>query len=475
MPGEFLVNVQGGGQVCVARDLSNMTTFVLLEQETWFEEELGFVRACVAEGEAAVDVGANVGVFSIALAASVGATGKLLAVEPAAATAAMLRRTLKDGAMPQARVLQAALSDRAGRATLEIGDSPELSALTEAPADGRRTEAVELQRLDDAAAGLGSVTFVKIDAEGHEVSVARGGERLLRRDEPLVMFEVRQGAGFDYSLLDYLGSLGYRGYQLVPGLGVLAPFDRTAPVDPSLLNLFACTPGRARALAREGLLSGAVGGGVPGTDLAPEAREYLDGLPGANRPALGNHARALELFAALQSATAEPGEELALLVDAHRLAALAFAEKPSLPRGLTHVRLSADLRLRTEAIATLATLLRCVEQPARLDLDEPCLPPVPRFAALDPGTDANHWLQSAVVESYLRLSSYSSAFQGGAAIPMLDYLRQRPYYCAEMERRRQLLRMIGGQQSGPEAHSLLTQAAPDNLNPWFWTGQWPER
>lgn len=469
---DFFVNVHGGARVCVPPMLSNLTTYVLLEQETWFEDELGFVRACLAPGECAVDVGANFGLFTAAMAAAVGARGSVLAFEPAAATASFLRETLAANGLTQVQPTQAALSDRPGHALLEIADSPELNALTETPAAGRETERVDLLTLDDVmrAHDAAQVSLVKIDAEGHELQVGKGARRTLLGHEPLVMFEIKHGTSVEYRLLDFLQTLGFEAYRLLPGPGVLVPYRRDAPLDDYQLNLFGCTPGRAQALHAAGLL--VPPGGAPEAEPSDtaEARDYVQSLPGPGLAVRSPDAlaRALVHYALLQTADLDPEQEAAHLAQALGHARLACSEKPSLARLLTLARLAADAGERRIAVDSLATLKSMVGA-GRVQLDEPCLPPHARYAGLEWRDDPTQWVQCAVVESFERLCAFSSAFQGPPALTPLEYLRARRFYCAQMERRRQLLLMRSGRQAGPEPHPLLVKTAGDNLNPWFWS------
>ncbi|HXV07995.1 MAG TPA: FkbM family methyltransferase [Burkholderiales bacterium] len=469
---DFFVDVQGGARVCLPPTLSNITTYVLLEQETWFEDELDFVRVCLGPGDCAVDVGANFGVFTTAMAAAVGGGGSVLAFEPAASTAAFLRETLSANGLTQVQAVQAALSDRPGSALLEIGDSPELNALAEAPQAGREAERVELLRLDDVMRRHGGMqlSLIKIDAEGHELQVSKGAQRTLLAHEPLVLFEIKHGPSVEYRLLDFLQTLGFEAYRLLPGPGVLVPHRRDMPLDDFQLNLFGCTPGRARALNAAGLL--ALPGAAPAAETADsrEARDYLQTLPGP-APAAGSadaHAQALLHYALSQTPAATPEEKAAQLGQALRLARRACSEEASLARLLTLTALAAGAGERRAAVDTLATLKGMVDV-GHAQLSEPCLPPHPRYAALPWRESPVEWVECAVVESFERLCAFSSVFQGPAALPSLEYLRSKRFYCAQMERRRQLLRMRSGRQPGPQPHPLLIDTAPDNLNPWFWS------
>ena len=71
---ELYVRVKGGGEICVPA--SSMSAYVLLEQEDWFEKEIAFVRRMLRPGMRVIDIGANYGTYTLAMARAVGLEGK---------------------------------------------------------------------------------------------------------------------------------------------------------------------------------------------------------------------------------------------------------------------------------------------------------------------------------------------------------------------------------------------------------------
>ncbi len=102
--------------------------------------------------------------------------------------------------------------------------------------------------------GWSDIAFVKLDAEGHEERILKGAAKFLAAASPLVMYEIKAGERVNLDLVDAFRTLEYDSYRLVPGLGVLVPFDATQNIDPYQLNLFACKRDRAEMLARKELL-----------------------------------------------------------------------------------------------------------------------------------------------------------------------------------------------------------------------------
>ena len=66
-----------GVTIALPDNLSVISTYVLLEQHDWFEDEIRFLRALIKPGMRALDVGANFGVYTLALAHAVGSTGRV--------------------------------------------------------------------------------------------------------------------------------------------------------------------------------------------------------------------------------------------------------------------------------------------------------------------------------------------------------------------------------------------------------------
>jgi hypothetical protein len=76
------------------------------------------------------------------------------------------------------------------------------------------SQQVRLCRLDDLCRDMrGRISFVKIDVEGHELEVLRGGIETLRRHRPNLLIEIEQRHSPVpiFHTLDFLASLGYAG------------------------------------------------------------------------------------------------------------------------------------------------------------------------------------------------------------------------------------------------------------------------
>lgn len=156
------------------------------------------VRALLARGSCSTfyDVGANQGVFTL-IASRFVPSGNVVAFEPVAGTAAMLERNLRFNGYRGTVIERLALGSAEGLSTFfecPGGDGSVYSGLRP-PASDVPFEPVEVQipvvTLDSYVDNSGIVPeFLKIDVEGGELDVLKGGVRLLEESPPLLLAEI---------------------------------------------------------------------------------------------------------------------------------------------------------------------------------------------------------------------------------------------------------------------------------------------
>lgn len=137
------------------------------------------IRSLVPAGGIAVDVGAHEGFVSLLLADVVGASGRVIAVEPNPENVTVLERNLTHNIATNVEIVDAAMDDREGTVTLyrslNEGAWGSLDAYSfhhpNAPVTVRATTLdAELMPRD-----LPRLDFLKVDTEGRELEVFRGG------------------------------------------------------------------------------------------------------------------------------------------------------------------------------------------------------------------------------------------------------------------------------------------------------------
>jgi FkbM family methyltransferase len=177
--------VRVGGDLLFA-DSPDRLLAALVWKWGWQEaNERRFVARVVNRGAVAVDVGANIGLFTLTLARFVGPGGRVHAVEPEPANARALARAIQAAGYRQVRLHRVAAADRAGRTVLHLSGCNRGDHRTILKAGTRDTIEVPAVRLDDLLIDEPQVDFIKIDVQGAEVAVIQGLEGTLR-DHPEV-------------------------------------------------------------------------------------------------------------------------------------------------------------------------------------------------------------------------------------------------------------------------------------------------
>lgn len=196
-------------------------------REGMYEPETVRVFAALLSPRMTVlDVGANIGQYTLVAAGRVGPEGQVHAFEPSPHLAGRLKENLALNGITNVVVNEVAVSDAVGEAVLSCPDpdNPGENTIVSTGADGRPTASVPVKTttIDTylAERGVSRVDMVKIDIEGAELLALRGAAALLARDDaPLFVMELNPrtlsygGAGSG-DLLDLLKQHGYAFYPI---------------------------------------------------------------------------------------------------------------------------------------------------------------------------------------------------------------------------------------------------------------------
>jgi len=214
--------------------------------------EIAWLLRTVKPGQTVLDVGGHKGAYTFWLRRAVGGHGQVVTFEPQPVLAKRLKALAKS--WRNVRVEWLALSSKEGELELHVpkgGPSPGATLETRGT-EGFDTVKVPVTTLDlyDAAQDLGRVSLIKVDVEGHELEFFKGGETVLRRDKPILIFEceARHRPDGVKPVFEWLQSLGYRGhFFLGTDLRPLSEFDpvkhQTRGQDPYCNNFVFQVPG----------------------------------------------------------------------------------------------------------------------------------------------------------------------------------------------------------------------------------------
>lgn len=144
----------------------------------------------VRPGDCVLDIGANVGYYTLLLSKLVGPTGHVFAFEPIAQTAEVLLFMCKFAPHRNITVFQMAASDRAGLIGFDIplAGSGLPDYFRASMGAGQDIYCAPLDSFQFPA----RISFIKLDAEGSEAAVLRGAQRLISSDRPTILSECRE-------------------------------------------------------------------------------------------------------------------------------------------------------------------------------------------------------------------------------------------------------------------------------------------
>jgi protein O-GlcNAc transferase len=467
MPTAILPMIDGV-KVVVPDSLNLITPYVLCEQQDWFEDEIKFLRHLLQPGHKVIDIGANYGVYTLSMAKTVGSTGCVWAFEPASSTANLLAEGIAVNGFAQVTLERSALSSSKGTAQLSLNQNSELNALIHGQLSTSASETVPLVTLDDCMETYGwrDIEFVKIDAEGEEANILKGGKRFFSELSPLIQYEVKAGTDLHMELVQDFASFGYDSYRLVPGLNLLVPFNVQSQPDGYLLNLFCCKPDRAALLASRSFLLDSVGlstGKERLKDLSEKIRgrnayDWSHNLAKLPYGALlakpwektmatglsGEVDEALSYYAISRDSSLSAAERFCALEASFSCFKILCDRQSSHLRLASLARVARDYGARTLAVNALTHLSNTILKSSQMDPSEPFLVPDERFDSVPPGEPLGNWILAAVLEALERLAYFSSFYAGNSVRQRLEIIRDLGFGSAEMQRRLNLLQQRFG-------------------------------
>jgi FkbM family methyltransferase len=174
-----------------------------------------FLKSAIHGGEIVLEVGANIGFFTVLLARWVGPAGRIYAFEPTPKTRDVLLDHLNlNEVNGRVVVSPVAIGDREGRAFLSMNGTSGANSLTRFSSDD--TVEVAVTTIDTFCTENSiAPSLIKIDIEGFEFHALRGAKKTLARHRPAVLLELHPMNWSDIGvssreLVDLLGELRYR-------------------------------------------------------------------------------------------------------------------------------------------------------------------------------------------------------------------------------------------------------------------------
>ena len=218
-----LIDALGFPMVSHLSDRDQFISADLMKHGIWEPAQTQALLSLIRPGMTILDVGANIGYFTVLFARAVGTTGEVLAVEPESENFFLLSlnveltKQMEPNAAP-IRSHKLALTDRSGMARLQVFDK-NLGFHSLVHGGGVRREEVPTASLDEKIGSWTNrrVDLLKSDTQGSELSLLKGAIHLLQRDHPLLCLEFEphlNGNDFSIELVRFLVAQGYGHFRL---------------------------------------------------------------------------------------------------------------------------------------------------------------------------------------------------------------------------------------------------------------------
>jgi FkbM family methyltransferase len=189
----------------------------------YYEPELAYLEQLLSPGMTFIDAGANIGVYTLVASRIVGDRGRVIAFEPSAQSFPVLQRNIALNRLTNVLAFPFALTQTSGRTRLYRGPNAGLNSLGSDPSWPERfpswreeVEEIATEPLDGVLhrTSTNRVHVVKMDVQGAEELVLRGGINTVKVMRPRIIFEIFPEGTAPIGLSPYgawnlLESLGY--------------------------------------------------------------------------------------------------------------------------------------------------------------------------------------------------------------------------------------------------------------------------
>jgi FkbM family methyltransferase len=233
----FEYNLYGYAKINLYRDS-------ILSRLIWnkFEkDETDYMCKVLKKGDVFIDIGSNIGLFSLIASKIVGDEGKVLCFEPSPLTFSRLKENVTINNFNNLDIRNLGLSDAIGELTFYVSNNGYDAWNSFSPSKDNKLELsinvpvstldFELNEIDKS-----KIKLVKIDVEGWEKFVLQGAKDFLTNFNPIVMVEFTEQNTFNsgypvYDIYDIMENFGYTWYRLNKGELVLEEKKLYYPYD----------------------------------------------------------------------------------------------------------------------------------------------------------------------------------------------------------------------------------------------------
>ena len=181
----------------------------------WEPDIAAVIQAKLKPGNVFVDVGANIGYFSMLSASIVGKRGKVISFEPIKRLAEQIRFSADYNHFKNIDIENLAMGSIPAVMTLEIMPGNVGGSSLVKQINSGQSEVVNVSTLDEELKNYDRIDLIKIDVEGYEFQVLKGAENIIKSCKPEIILEfspsvyAKQKVNNTKKILELIISLNY--------------------------------------------------------------------------------------------------------------------------------------------------------------------------------------------------------------------------------------------------------------------------
>jgi FkbM family methyltransferase len=198
------------------------------------KKETEFFKKLIEKGHIVIDIGANIGYYTLMAAARVGKNGRVYSFEPCSSTFKLLQENIKINKSENVVLSEMAVLDKEGNIELYLSEktntgSTSISFPTKYSGKKENVKCITLDKFIKEKK-LKKVDVIKIDTEGAELKVLKGMEKLLSVQSPKVLIEINEenlnalGSSKE-DIYAFFRKLGYQAYDIKTSKIIKEPIE----------------------------------------------------------------------------------------------------------------------------------------------------------------------------------------------------------------------------------------------------------
>jgi FkbM family methyltransferase len=204
----------------------------LMEWYVYFgfrEKGKGVFYSTIKKGDIILDIGANLGQITLISAIKTGKKGKVISIEPDADNFKKLKSNIELNPFDNIETFFVALSDKSGRGEIIIRDDSN-HGMNRIHVN-ENTGDIPISTLDELLLpSANKITHIKIDTEGYEFKILKGGINLIKKCRPFLYIEIidsnlKHQNDTPHDIFNLLHELNYSLYQADSGSQLFPAMD----------------------------------------------------------------------------------------------------------------------------------------------------------------------------------------------------------------------------------------------------------